>query len=139
MKLTQGSDLQVIATYRSSSSPLDAFTEDILKLITEGVPTVIMGDMNVCAKESPGNHLSASLERKGFSQMVKEPTHREGRVIDHIYVNLYENFDPPEMVSRAVLSNDYYNSALRCEPQSTTLTTTSWASSSPGRRPHPWT
>ncbi len=139
MKLTQGADLQVIAAYRSSSSPLDAFTEDVLKLITEGVPTAIMGDMNVCAKESPGNHLTASLERKGFSQMVKEPTHREGRVIDHIYVNLYENFDPPEMVSRAVLSNDYYNSALRYDPQSTTLTTTSWASSSPGRRPPPQT
>jgi exonuclease III len=139
MKLTQSTDLHIIAAYRSSSSSINAFTEDILNLITEGVTTVIMGDMNICVRENPTNYLSESLERKGFSQMVKEPTHREGRVIDHIYVYLNENFDPPEMVSRAVFSNDYYNSAFRCEPQSTTLTTTLWPSSSPRRRPPPWT
>ncbi|MCS5643815.1 MAG: AAA family ATPase [Dehalococcoidia bacterium] len=107
MKLTRSTDLHIIAAYRSSSSSIDAFTEDILKLISDGVATVIMGDMNVCVKESPSNYLLASLEGKGFSQMVKEPTHREGRVIDHIYVCLNENFDPPEMVSTSVLSNDY--------------------------------
>ena len=48
-----------------------------------------MGDFNSCYKENMNNKLVQGLLNLGFNQLIHEPTHIQGRTIDHAYV-----FDP---------------------------------------------
>ena len=49
-------------------------------------PIAIIGDMNFDTVED--NHpLKSYLDQKNFTQLVKNPTHERGRLIDHVYVN----------------------------------------------------
>ena len=57
------------------------------KMIDRKKFCIIMGDFNLCGKEEKRNVVTLYLERQGFSQLMKESTHVQGRVIDHIYVN----------------------------------------------------
>ena len=48
---------------------------------------MIAGDFNICGTQEKRNVVSLYLERQGFSQVIEEATHIQGRVIDHVYVN----------------------------------------------------
>ena len=39
-------------------------------------------------KSQAKHEVGLALQNKGFSQLVKEATHREGRSLDHMYVYL---------------------------------------------------
>ena len=44
------------------------------------------GDVNICFKFDRNNNLIKNLEDNGFDQYVKEATHIQGGLIDHVYV-----------------------------------------------------
>ena len=46
--------------------------------------TILVGDFNFDAQEE--NKLTKFLMRKHFEQLINEPTHDKGRMIDHCYV-----------------------------------------------------
>ena len=48
----------------------------------------MIGDFNFDASEN--NVLTKYLKKKGYCQMVKNPTHEKGRIIDHVYVPKHE-------------------------------------------------
>ena len=54
-------------------------------MIKEETATVILGDLNICYKSDKNNKISKFLETNGFKQLMDEPTHIRGRLIDHIY------------------------------------------------------
>ena len=47
---------------------------------------IILGDFNICFISENDHKLIKALENIGFQQIVKSPTHEEGRLIDHVYV-----------------------------------------------------
>ena len=78
--------LDVIGIYRSQEGNVRDLILKLEALITSGRTTVIGGDMNICALANPKNYMSESLREMGFNQVVKNATHIEGGMIDHIYV-----------------------------------------------------
>ena len=42
--------------------------------------------LNICYLSTRNNRISKYLEQNGFSQLVREATHIQGRLIDHFYL-----------------------------------------------------
>ena len=73
----------VINIYRfASSTQIQKFTGAHLD---QAKTTVIMTDCNLDDLKSPNNTFTASLEQRGFKQLVTKPTHILGGLLDHIY------------------------------------------------------
>ena len=58
---------------------------DILSIFKKDRETFLIGDLNICFINERCNAILQWLEELGFKQQVKEPTHTEGRQIDHIF------------------------------------------------------
>ena len=48
--------------------------------------TVIGGDFNICVLKHPNNLMTKRLKESYFEQTVKQATHIEGGLIDHLYI-----------------------------------------------------
>ena len=83
-------DIDIIGVYRSSLGSLNDLHEELKRQIEQNKDCVILGDFNWCCIENR-NKVSQYLEAEGFTQLVTEATHRQGRAIDHCYVKLQEN------------------------------------------------
>ena len=79
-------EIDLICLYRSQIGNSITFLQDLTKLIDTRRPTIIMGDFNSCYKENINNKLVQGLLNLGFNQLIHEPTHIQGRTIDHAYV-----------------------------------------------------
>ena len=79
--------LDVINVYRSQNGNLHELIEKLDKMIDKKRFCIITGDFNLCGLNEKRNVMTSFLERHGFSQLVKDATHIQGRVIDHVYVN----------------------------------------------------
>ena len=55
-------------------------------LITKNKTTIIGGDFNVCALKYPSNFITEELRKLEFEQIVKEATHINGGLLDHLYI-----------------------------------------------------
>ena len=76
----------VINIYRSSSDGKDSlFVEDLLSLFDGQKQTYIVGDFNLCYITERNNKIFREIELQGFKQLLKEPTHIEGRQIDLVF------------------------------------------------------
>ena len=75
--------------YRSQGLNTASLLIELEKLIDTKRPTLIVGDINLCFKANHNNRLVQGLLKIGFQQLVQEPTHIQGRLIDHAY-----SFDP---------------------------------------------
>ena len=76
----------IIGVYRSQSGNVKDLVLKLESLIINGRTTVIGGDINICALTNPRNLLSESLREIGFNQVVKQATHIEGGLLDHVYI-----------------------------------------------------
>ena len=56
--------------------------EDIFDSMEE---TIVVGDFNLCAKSETEHTILRYMKRLGFKQLVKKPTHIEGRIIDLVF------------------------------------------------------
>ena len=79
--------LDTINVYRSQKGNQHELIQILEKMIDREKFCIIMGDFNLCGKEEQRNVVTLFLERQGFTQLMKEATHIQGRAIDHIYVN----------------------------------------------------
>lgn len=75
--------IQVFVLYISKGADLDLIVEFMKKWMKTG-PRIIIGDFNF--ESSNINVLSKFLKSKGLIQIVNRPTHIEGGIIDHCYV-----------------------------------------------------
>ena len=73
--------------YRSQGGSEKDLIEGLEIMINKNKTTIIGGDINVCARENPGNYITKTLTDLGFQQVVTESTHLDGGVIDHIYIS----------------------------------------------------
>ena len=85
-KLTSD-ELDIINVYRSNNAG-STFTEDLQDLLEDpnNKTTIVCGDLNFCAKKHPTHPIKLFLEKENFVQLVNDPTHIEGGVLDHVYV-----------------------------------------------------
>ena len=68
---------------------------------TEGRATIIIGDFNFCYLDHPCNTTKKYLENQNFSQLINEPTHIEGHVLDQAYIK-------GKMEAIAITHSKYY-------------------------------
>ena len=94
MKLEFG-DIDIITIYRSPNEKyrtlISNFNERILELVNIEKRNIIVGDFNFDALKDTSNSIKQNLEKIGFKQCVKFPTHIGGRCLDHVYCNRSEN------------------------------------------------
>ena len=56
---------------------------DIISLFNK--KTLLVGDLNICFINERNHKILKVIEKCGFKQQVKFPTHSAGRQIDHVY------------------------------------------------------
>ena len=78
------------------------FLSDIRTLIFTKKKTLILGDFNFNALCQDQNYILRELENWNFKQLIQNPTHIQGGVIDHCYISrnlpLSSIFFPQESV-----------------------------------------
>ena len=76
----------IISLYRSQRGDYDKLNEYIDSLMSEGKPLLIIGDLNCCYLKSKYNRTKQHLKAKHFLQLINEPTHIEGHLLDQAYL-----------------------------------------------------
>ena len=88
----QSNGAKIVNVYRSNEGSPTVLKEKISQILTSDHHGVVMGDFNLCALRQKNNPVTINLENMGFNQKVTEPTHIQGRTIDHCYVKENEDF-----------------------------------------------
>ena len=87
MTMFQATKFDVVCVYRSQfqSKTTDiGFLKDLQRLLKNSYQAYILGDFNSEAFEK--NSIMHEIEKLGFSQLLHQPTHILGGLIDHCYV-----------------------------------------------------
>ena len=74
---------QIFVIYISQGANFDLIVDNIKNMMIPG-PKIVLGDFNY--ESSKQNALSHFLDSKRLIQIAKRPTHIEGGIIDHCYV-----------------------------------------------------
>ena len=72
--------LKVLLLYRKQDWPVELFLETLQYLVVSYDVDIVTDDFNM----SPNEHISSLLA--GYDQVVLEPTHIGGTILDHTYV-----------------------------------------------------
>jgi exonuclease III len=96
--------LDVIALYRSQQGSQKELNHYIKQMETIKKPLLVVGDFNFCYLESSPNPTKHFLVANNFSQLIREPTHIEGNLLDQAY---FWNMDGLLECS-AVVHSKYY-------------------------------
>ena len=79
-------NLDLISIYRSNQGNLQEMNQLIKQLRNRNVPQVGIGDLNFNYLEERNNSAKQFFKKEKYSQLIMEPTHTEGNIIDHVYV-----------------------------------------------------
>ena len=88
----------IIVLYRSQDGRYYQLKDKLSMLIDFWRPTIIIGDFNYCYNSPSTNPLREFLNIHDFKQLIKEPTHIDGNIIDQIHLRdcedtlMIENF-----------------------------------------------
>ena len=87
MQITKfsSSTIDIINTYRSANGHSLELLNNLTNITSEERTSLITGDFNICYQINQSNRLIQGLDQRGFSQLVNEATHIQGRHIDHVY------------------------------------------------------
>ena len=96
----KSAELEVITVYRSDQGNLSELLDILKDLINPLVTTVVCGDFNICYLSNRKNKVTKYLEQNGFSQLMKEPTHMKGRLLDHFYFRPGKNISESPSIYR---------------------------------------
>ena len=83
--------LTIINVYRSDKAG-DNFLKELEKQIDFNKTVLVCGDFNYCFKSEIHHPVYKFFIQRNFIQLVKEATHREGRLLDHSYLFCVEPF-----------------------------------------------
>ena len=78
--------LDIFGIYKSKDGNTRSMIMQLTGLITKNRTTIIGGDFNVCALKNPSNLITEELRKLKFEQIVKEATHINGGLLDHLYI-----------------------------------------------------
>ena len=108
--------LHLICLYRKQEISYNIFKDELLvfmdKVSLVGDLLLVVGDFNVwinMEENTEANELKQLMNSYGLNQIIKEPTHREGHTLDHIYVNEYQMQIVPTITEeRYGLTTDHF-------------------------------
>ena len=79
----------IVNVYRSHGANDQQFLSALDTIIKECVCDVyVVGDFNVDLLKSPNHQIFEFMVKNGFLQLIKEPTHNGGGLLDHVYVRV---------------------------------------------------
>ena len=78
--------LDIIVLYRSQGGSFKDLNHFIQQMESEEKPTLVVGDFNFCFRDEPSNPTKLFLIRKSYLQLIHEPTHLEGHILDQAYI-----------------------------------------------------
>ena len=79
--------IDIISLYRSSTCTNDLILlNNIKEMVNRDNICLICGDFNIRFQNSPNHTLVNELLKLNFSQLIDQPTHRDGGIIDHLYM-----------------------------------------------------
>ena len=78
--------IDLLVLYRSQSGSHEVIKEILETLIDKEKPLLIIGDFNFCYLDYSSNLTGRYLHQNDFTQLVEEPTHIEGNLIDQAHV-----------------------------------------------------
>jgi exonuclease III len=87
MQLTKftSSSLDVIALYRSQLGSQKELNHYIKEMKIQEKPLLVVGNFNFCYLDGSANSTKHFLKANNFSQLIKEPTHIAGNLLDQAY------------------------------------------------------
>ena len=98
------SQIDVITLYRSQDCNLAFMNQNIGDMIETGKPQLVVGDFNFCYLESSSNFTSKYLHFNNFKQLITEPTHLEGNLLDQAHFRDIEE----DLQCQVKLHSKYY-------------------------------
>ena len=78
--------LDIIVLYRSQRGSYSDLQKYIEMMDSQARPLLVIGDFNFCYLATETNQTKKFFSSKQFTQIIKEPTHIEGHLLDHAYV-----------------------------------------------------
>ena len=79
--------IDIISLYRSTLNSKDNDLLSILKnMVRNDRICVICGDFNINFRNEPRHFLVSEILKMNFVQLIDKPTHRDGGIIDHLYL-----------------------------------------------------
>ena len=91
------SKIVLVCLYRKQELPCNLFCEEVEKLMetisNKGDIVILVGDFNLwddVEGDKDADDFRNLMTTYGQSQLIREPTHREGHTLDHVYVNQYQ-------------------------------------------------
>ena len=79
-------DVNVINVYRSEKADTKSFLKDLIEIM-DGKQSIVLGDFNLCFLSENGHTIFKFFKECGFVQLVTDPTHMKGRMIDLVFVD----------------------------------------------------
>ena len=87
-------EVDIISIYRSSNCAHDGvIIENIRRMFRNDRICIICGDLNLRYQNQPKAYLIQEILTLNFNQLINHPTHRDGGIIDHVYLfrpHMYE-------------------------------------------------
>ena len=78
--------IDLVVLYRSQNGNHKHLTETFETLIDREKPLMVIGDFNFCFLDDSTNQTKRYLNENFFSQIVNEPTHIEGNLLDQAHI-----------------------------------------------------
>ena len=83
-KLTSN-NIDIIVLYRSQSGNLMNLAKNLDNMVVNEKPTLVIGDFNFCYTDNSYNPTKKYFQENSFHQIISEPTHIEGNIIDQAH------------------------------------------------------
>ena len=80
------STIDIVVLYRSQAGNHDDLKANLEAMINRSKPQLVIGDFNFCYLENSSNATKKYLEENDFTQLITEPTHIEGNLLDQAHV-----------------------------------------------------
>ena len=101
----QSGKCDVINIYRSQNGDFNQLKEQLSTMIDMDKPTLLIGDFNFCYLSSSAKPLRDFFRLNNFKQLIKEPTHIDGNIIDQAYMKDCKN----NLRTETFMQSKYYS------------------------------
>ena len=78
--------IELVVLYRSQNGDHKHLTQILETLLDSEKPLFVVGDFNFCFMGNSSNPTKKYFHENLFEQLVQEPTHIEGNLLDHAYM-----------------------------------------------------
>ena len=78
--------INIVGLYRSQKGHQDKPRKHLEGLTKGPKPELVIGDSNFCSMASSSNQTKKFFQLNEFTQLIREPTHNEGNLLDQAHI-----------------------------------------------------